>query len=405
MRRETDLIDVGNEAVAQGGGSGHRSRLRAVPTETVGVRPLPRLAGVNNIFGSGALAVVLGGVVAVLAFVPFVAVSYRRRGDLTTGRALLWAAAAVYFWAIWTYTLVPIPDSDAYRCAGVNLRPFEFVDEIRAAVAVSGRYLTDPVVLQVALNVLLFMPLGFFLRVLGGRGILVAGLVGFGISAVIETTQLTGVWGLFPCAYRVFDVDDLLTNTSGALLGSLVAFIVPKRYRGTDRSPDADDPRPVTRGRRVLGILCDVLGIGLLSSGVAVALQAVLILLFDDPGRTGDLASAVGTGVGAGVWLAVILGTGRSIGDLATRVRYTNGALPTWLARVLRFLTGAGAYSVLESLPAPWSLLSAVLLLGTLVLLFVWRDGRGLTGWIGRRRLVDDREGVLSPTVDAASPR
>lgn len=198
----------------------------------------------HNIIGSGSLAIFLGGVVAFLAFVPFVAVSYRRRGRLSFGRTLLWAGAAVYFWAIWTYTLVPMPDSDAYRCAGRNLRPFQFVDEIRDAVAVSGRYLTDPVVLQVALNVLLFVPLGFFLRVLGGRGIVVAGLVGLAISGIIETTQLTGVWGVFPCAYRVFDVDDLIANTSGALLGSLVAFAVPRKHRGLEKSPDAEIPVP-----------------------------------------------------------------------------------------------------------------------------------------------------------------
>lgn len=359
----------------------------------------------HNIVGSGLLAVLLGGVVAVLAFVPFVAVSYRRRGGLSFGRSLLWASAAVYFWAIWTYTLVPLPDGDAYRCAGVNLRPFQFVDEIRDAVAVSGRYLTDPVVLQVALNVLLFVPLGFFLRVLGGRGILIAGLAGLAVSGVIETTQLTGVWGIFPCAYRVFDVDDLIANTSGALLGSLVAFVVPRKHRGLEKTPDADVPRPVTRGRRMLGILCDVLGVGLLQSGVAVTLQAVLVVLFEDPGRTGPLSSTVGTAVAAVVWLGVILATGRSVGDLATRVRYTDGVLPTWAARVLRFLTGAASYSVLETLPAPWGLSSGLLLLATLVLLFVWKDGRGLTGWIGRRRLVDDRAGVVSPTVDDRAAR
>lgn len=359
----------------------------------------------HNIIGSGSLAIFLGGVVAFLAFVPFVAVSYRRRGGLSFGRTMLWAGAAVYFWAIWTYTLVPMPDGSDYRCAGRNLRPFQFVDEIRDAVAVSGRYLTDPVVLQVALNVLLFVPLGFFLRVLGGRGILIAGLSGLAISGIIETTQLTGVWGIFPCAYRVFDVDDLIANTSGALLGSLLAFAVPRKHRGLEKSPDAGIPRPVTRGRRLLGIVCDVIGIGLLGSGIAVALQAVLILLFDDPGRTGDLSSEVGTGVAATVWLVVILVTGRSVGDLATRVRYTNGVLPAWVARPLRFLTGAGAYSVLESLPAPWSLLSVVLVVATIVLLFVWRDGRGLTGLLGRRRLVDDREGVVSPTVDFGAAR
>lgn len=357
----------------------------------------------NNILGSGMIAVFLGGIVAFLAFVPFVAVSYRRRGGLTFGRSVLWAGAAVYFWAIWTYTLVPVPDSDDYLCAGRNLRPFEFVDEIRAAVAVSGRYLTDPVVLQVALNVLLFVPLGFFLRVLGGRGIIVAGLVGFAISGIIETTQLTGVWGIFPCAYRVFDVDDLITNTSGALLGSLVAFVVPKKHRGAEKTPDAEIPRPVTRGRRLLGILCDVIGVGLLGSAVAVAVQAAQQLLLTDPDRSGNLASLVGTGVSAALWFGVILVTGRSIGDLATRVRYTDGVLPRWLARVLRFLTGAATYSLVGALPAPWPVLAFLLALATVVLLLVWRDGRGLTGWIGRRRLVDDREGVVSPTVDVAA--
>ena len=354
---------------------------------------------------SGLLAVIAGGVVAVLAFVPFVAVSYRRRGRLTLWRTALWTGAAVYFWAIWTYTLVPLPDGDSYRCAGINLRPFEFVDEIRAAVAVSGRYLTDPVVLQVALNVLLFLPLGFFLRVLGGRGILIAGLAGLVVSGVVETTQLTGVWGIFPCAYRVFDVDDLIANTSGALLGSVLAFAVPAQHRGVQKSPDAEQPRPVRRRRRLLGIVCDVVGVWLIGFAVSVVVQAAIALTAGDGATvsTDDVASLAGTGVSAAVWLVVILLTGRSVGDLATRVRFTNGVLPAWVARPLRFLTGAGAYAVLAGLPAPWSLSALVLALATGALLVVWRDGRGLTGWIGRRRLVDDRAGVVSPSVDARS--
>lgn len=359
----------------------------------------------NDIVGSGLLAVIAGGVVAVLALVPFVAVSYRRRGGLTLWRTLLWAGAAVYFWAIWTYTLIPLPDDDLYRCAGVNLRPFEFVDDIRAAVAVSGRYLTDPTVLQVALNVLLFLPLGFFLRVLGGRGILVAGLAGLATSALIETTQLTGVWGLFPCAYRVFDVDDLIVNTSGALLGSLVAFAVPAAHRGVAKSPDAEVPRPVTRRRRLLGLVCDVVGISLVGVAVSVLVQAVTVLLLGESATlaTDEAASWAGTVAGAALWLGVVLVTARSIGDLATRVRFTNGILPVWAARPLRFLTGAGAYAVLAALPAPWSIAAFLLALLTGALLVVWRDGRGLTGWIGRRRLVDDRAGVVSPSVDRSA--
>ena len=164
----------------------------------------------NEVY-SAAIAIGRGVLVGTALFVPFVAVSYRRRGRLTLGRSALWAAALVYFLSIWTYTLLPLPDAAFYACAGVNLDVFAFVDDLRAA-----RSVTDFAVLQLALNVLLFLPLGFFLRVLGGRGILTALLVGFGVSLVIETTQLTGVWGIYPCAYRVFDVDDLLMNTLGA---------------------------------------------------------------------------------------------------------------------------------------------------------------------------------------------
>lgn len=356
----------------------------------------------TNFAVSGVLAVFAGALVALLAFVPFVAISYRRRGGLTIWRTLLWAGAAVYFWAIWTYTLIPLPSSQVYTCAGVNLQPFAFVDDIRAAVAVSGRYLTDPVVLQVALNVMLFAPLGFFLRVLGGRGIVVAGLAGLLASGLIETTQITGVWGIFPCAYRVFDVDDLIANTSGALLGSLLAFAVPAQHRGVEKAPDAEEPRPVTRRRRLLGIVCDVVGTWLVGFAVATVLQAALVLLGGDAVSESayGLASIDGTLAAAVVWLIVVLGTGRSIGDIATRVRFTDGVLPTWAARLLRFATGAGAYTLLAALPVPWSYTAIVLALVTVALVFVWRDGRGLTGWIGRRRLVDDRAGVVSPSVD-----
>lgn len=43
---------------------------------------------------------------------------------------------------------------------------------------------------------------------------------GFALSLAIELTQLSGFWGLYPCAYRKFDVDDLLLNTLGVALGA-----------------------------------------------------------------------------------------------------------------------------------------------------------------------------------------
>jgi glycopeptide antibiotics resistance protein len=53
-------------------------------------------------------------------------------------------------------------------------------------------------------------------------------LSGFLLSLSVESTQLTGTWGLYPCAYRKFDVDDLILNTLGVALG----FVLVRRWRG-----------------------------------------------------------------------------------------------------------------------------------------------------------------------------
>lgn len=343
----------------------------------------------------GGLAVTAGVALAVLLFVPFVALSYRRRGGFGVGRFFVWGAALIYLMAVWTYTLLPLPDPDAIRCAGVNLDVGAFVDDIRGAVSRRGRSaLTDPAVLQLLLNVLLFVPLGFFVRVLGGRGIPTAVVAGFAVSALVETTQLTGVWGLYPCAYRVFDVDDLLTNTCGALLGSLLALLVPRRHWGTPRHPDAEAPRPVTRGRRFLAMLCDVLGGWLTGIAAAVVFQLALWALGAQAAmRDGTAAGVVGGVVPIVVGLIVVMATGRTVGDLAVQLRFTGGPLPVGLARFLRFAGGIGGYLVLLALPGAWGFVAGVFAVASVTLVLTTPDRRGLPGLVSGQRLVDARAG------------
>ncbi|MCO5953907.1 VanZ family protein [Microbacterium yannicii] len=345
----------------------------------------------------GVLAIAAGLAAGVFLFVPFVALSYRRRGGFGGGRFVVWGAALVYLMAIWTYTLLPLPDPDTIRCAGVNLDLTAFVGDLRGAIARPGRTLTDPAVLQVLLNVLLFVPLGFFVRVLGGRGIPTALVVGLGVSAFIETTQLTGVWGLYPCAYRVFDVDDLLTNTLGALVGSVLALAVPRQHWGTPKFADADDPRPITRRRRFLAMVCDVLAAWVLGGAAAVGFQVLLYALGADRAvRDGTAASVVAGAVPIGVWLVVTLATGRTIGDHAVQLRYTGGQLPPALSRPLRFLGGIGGYLLLSALPGAWGVVTGAFALTSAVLVLTTDDRRGLPGIVSGQRLVDARQRVDS---------
>jgi len=84
---------------------------------------------------------------------------------------------------------------------------------------------------QAMLNVALFVPLGMFLRLVWRKGLRSTVKTGALVSFTVEITQLTANFGTAPMVYRVFDVDDLLTNTAGAFLGWLLAAAVLRRNR------------------------------------------------------------------------------------------------------------------------------------------------------------------------------
>ncbi|MFE6736092.1 VanZ family protein [Microbacterium sp. NPDC057650] len=342
----------------------------------------------------GVLAIAIGLGIGILLFVPFVAVSYRRRGRLSAGRLLLWLAALIYFWAIWTYTLLPLPDPDTIRCVGAITDPMSVVRDVRKAIAAPGRTITNPAILQPVFNVLLFAPLGFFVRVIGGRGILVALFIGFGLSLFIETTQLTGVWGLYPCAYRFFDVGDLMTNTTGAVLGSIAGLIVPRAYRGMTPAADAGMPRPVTRGRRALAMLCDGLGFWFVTVGVSIGAQLFIgYVLRDRQTMTeGVVSGFIGTAAAVVLWLFVILVTGQSIGDFAVQLRYSGSRMPQPLPRLLRWLGGIAGLSAIGLLGGFFDTVSWLLTVVAVVMLFFTRNGRGLPGILSGQQLQDARE-------------
>ena len=92
-----------------------------------------------------------------------------------------------------------------------NLVPFKEISRFITYHDILG---TEALVLNLAGNVVAFMPFGFFLPVVSrrsrGPGRIV--LLGFGFSLMLETIQLV---------FRVgsFDVDDLILNTLGAGLG------------------------------------------------------------------------------------------------------------------------------------------------------------------------------------------
>jgi glycopeptide antibiotics resistance protein len=75
-------------------------------------------------------------------------------------------------------------------------------------------------------NLAMTMPLGYFLREYFHVSLKRTIFLGFLTSLLYEVTQLTGLFFIYPRAYRIFDIDDLIINTLGAFLGYAVAPLI-----------------------------------------------------------------------------------------------------------------------------------------------------------------------------------
>ena len=234
-----------------------------------------------------------------------------------------------------------------------------FADDIARAAERGGysglgtpsELLRNPAFLQVVLNVVLFVPLGVFVRLITHRGVLVATAIGFAVSLLIELTQLTGVWGAYPCAYRLFDVDDLMTNTIGAFLGAALRHPYAARRRRRLGTARRSLPTTVSAGRRLAATLSDVLFV-VLAGTAAAALLARLpgVRRARTPG--GRLARddrAAGRGAAARRGLVVVL-AGRTVGELVVDLRTTPASYPR---RLVKLLTGPAPLVVLAVVTVP----------------------------------------------------
>lgn len=234
-------------------------------------------------FWPATIAILGGAFFLASAGIFLLAVQYRRHGRLSWRRTITTATAAIYGFGLFSYTMLPLPSSrDEFCRPGVaipQLVPGRFLDDFKLVIVERGLsgFATSFTLWQVLFNIILFMPLGI-LAVRWLRGNIITGvLLGFAASLAIELTQYTGIWGLYTCAYRVADVDDLITNTAGALLGAVIAYLPMFRFLSGPVEADAAQApaRPVTRARRALANVFDA---GF-TSGALFVISAALELL------------------------------------------------------------------------------------------------------------------------------
>ena len=163
--------------------------------------------------------------------IPQLVLQFARHGRPQPRSLATTAAVTLYACMALAAVLLPLPGPNSKRLEQtVQLVPFQWVTDIHTELAKHGlsamHWFSTQTFQQVALNVLLFVPLGFFSRVLWRRGVVGAVAIGAAASLAVEITQLTANFGTAPFVYRIFDVDDLMTNTFGAGLGWLAGALL-----------------------------------------------------------------------------------------------------------------------------------------------------------------------------------
>lgn len=297
------------------------------------------------------LATGLGTVAAIVLLVPTAAYQYRLDGKLQPRDLAILLSGAIYGLALWTYTLLPMPVDHHFRCKRPVLDPMTSLRGIGHGQGAAG-LVHNPVFLQIALNVLLFVPMGYYVRQILGRGVVVATTLGFATSLLVEMTQETGVWHLYHCAYRQFDVDDLIVNTLGALLGSLLAALFVRRRTGPIVLPTR-----ITLGRRLVGMLSDALFVVLTAGAVAVAYNAWFLYGPGSGRPEPHTRHLLQWSVPAAVEVLLVLGAGRTFGEWVISVRtVARGAAHAVLGRVLKLVAGIGPFLALLALTQGWAL-------------------------------------------------
>lgn len=187
----------------------------------------------NNYFEAIRTSFLYFPLVALASIVPFVYFQYRKIGYVQFNRSVVLYIFAFYSMTAFFLTVLPLPAISEGFCAFregkviPSFFPFRFVKdtfrEVRGNISLFS-IVKSHTFMVTAFNVLLLMPLGFFLRYLFQfRNAWLATLIGFLTSLFFEITQLTALYGMYPCRYRHFEVDDLITNTFGCLIGFVIA--------------------------------------------------------------------------------------------------------------------------------------------------------------------------------------
>ena len=176
-------------------------------------------------------------------FFPFVALfftffyvlyEYHKYGSIHGFRTVIVYSFILYLLSAYFLVILPLPSVEyvsSITKPAYNFIPFHFISEIfyKTGLEISdfSTYfptLKNAVVYEAIFNVFLTVPFGVYLHYYFKCGFFKTVFYTFCLTLFFELTQLSGLYFIYPRSYRVFDVDDLLLNTFGGVVGYVFGY-------------------------------------------------------------------------------------------------------------------------------------------------------------------------------------
>nr|WP_028544165.1 VanZ family protein [Paenibacillus taiwanensis] len=277
--------------------------------------------------------------IALALTTPFLIVQYRKYGYVNKLRSVVLYSLLLYLLSAYYLVILPLP-ADFSNClregslwSYMQTKPFTFINDIRKETVINWSspasyiyLLKERAFLQALFNVVLTVPLGVYLRYYFRRGWMSTLMLSLVVSLFFETTQLTGLYGFYECPYRLFDVDDLLLNTLGGMIGFVAAPILTYFLPRADKLDEHIDLEKMTVGfiRRGISFVIDSTVLGMLASIVGLVLYGADAMTWGYIDRNMDATSfrLVALAISVFVYFVVITSItgGRTIGKWITRI-------------------------------------------------------------------------------------
>lgn len=309
--------------------------------------------------------------IAALFTGPYILYNYHKYGSILSLRIAIVYSFILYLMTVYFLVILPLPSIESVAASpGVkpNFVPFRCIADI---VDYHEKYhvslLKNQALIQVLFNVLMLMPFGVYLRYYFQCSLKKTIVYSFLFSLFLELSQLSGLYGIYPKPFRMFDVDDLMANTIGGMFGyvsfGLVQRFLPSRTKMDEASYDLGTK--VSLVRRIVSFGIDLI--------VAKIVQIILQLGFPISYWVCLLSYMI---------LCSWLFHGQTVGKKITRLRLVlfDGQQPSLADLLVRYMLEFGSLFFLPKAISQlfwdlWSnsqIIEHLLVLIHVVLLFGW---------------------------------